>query len=983
MAKIRYSITHNSVVYPLDLNGKFSMEYTTENDKIFYNVELASNLIAGGSKSANKDAYLTIKEIEDGLNRCLPILFLAEVLCDGEWSAVFEGRTSINECVFNEDICTIQLKITPNDTYQCISDNDTEINILSGTTKVQLNWFNSQIYEFLLCPNNCGPPLCNGESVGITDGWREGFRNCTDEVDGTGVSRVIETSLGSITPYSKIQGDYFVYYNDTVGVEAFQIYDYGADFLTTIFSSAQDVRPYAIDGDYVGLYSRETNTVYVYEISTSTLTTVRTGVTNMGNDDMDISGDYLLYQDRALNEVALYQISTATEIIIETANDVEQVFIDGDYCVYYLTSPNPDTLKVYDIVGATLTGVSVSIGITNISLSGIHLFWAEPSGGGTDLNHLQLDVMATTLIVNGTLSNIDSADDSVIWISGQDIFLWQFSIGSSTLSSGLGASRDIISANINCGNVYFHEFASSVTPHFNHHYWYEISSTTLTQMFTASSGLVAVPFGSIAVLQYSIIYTDDSGANELKEYVFGTGVQVINSNVSSGYTTFGNDCLSLRYQDDANNKVYYYRGAIKNTSKMLIAYRETTTAPCVGGVPEAPTGLGWQLYQNNCAFVNESVWVRYPAVGITIVVGDCVTPPSLTSAWYLIGCQVFPTETVGYWYNLGVIDSYTRFRRIDDVIDKMATTICPQIVGIKSDFFQINPDTPSATDIVTGDPIRVNHLLIAQKSDIKRPNSTEPATRGDIKLVELLDYMKSMFQVYWFIDVNNYLRIEHITFFRDTLGLDLTASQYDPYLNGINSYKYDISQLQKSDKFTWMEAGNIDFIGKDILYTESDGTKNLCVGTNEVDNLADRVTTDVPYIRELVELLTVENEIDDDGFVICASLQLTPLEYNVYLDVGKLSGTELANNKLSWANLHHDYWVYERPASKGFLNGAYISFITVKRTKLQDEFKVPFCCDDLLTFDPSKLIKTNFGSGVVVSATYSSETDLITLQLIY
>lgn len=983
MAKLKFSITHNGTTYDIDPNGLLELKFSSEQDEIFYKEEVSSNLLIGGSTDSNKDSYAILKSIEDGDMRCMPVTLKIETLCNKKWNELYVGKFSMNDAVFNDDICQISLKIQPNNTLQCLEDNDRDINILQGTTAVDLNWFNAQIYEFLLCPNDCGPPLCNGETFGFEFGWREAFRNCSTKIAGTGVLREVESTLGSITPYSVVQGDNFVYYNNTTGNEALKIYDYGTDTLTTIFASTSDCRPYDMDGDYVGFYARETDTVYIYKISTQTITTVRTSVTNMGNDDLAISGDYMIYQDRNLNEVALYQISTATEIIIESANDVNQVFIDGNYCAYFKTSPNPDTLKVYNISGSSLAGVSVSNGILDINLTGDHLFWSEPSGGGREINHYQPSALTTTTIVTGTVTDIDSWNDKIVWIEGADIFLWEFGIGTTNLSSGLGLQRQVREAKIDCGNIYFLEFDTRVVAHPNNYYWYDISASTLTLVFSGNVDTVPVPLGSVALLEFSMIFTESAGAVALKEYVYGDTIEIINSNVSSGYTTFGNDCFSVGFQDDSNNEVYYYRGCVPNTSKILIAYRETTTAPCVGGVPSAPVGDGWQLYQNNCAFGNDSVWVRFPSVAITVVAGDCVTPPDLINSWYFIGCETFPTETVGYWYQLGINDTYERFRRLDEVIDKIATTICPNIQGIKSEFFQINPDTPSALDYVTGEPIKVNHLLIAQKSDIKRPASTEPASRGDITFFELMAHLTSMFQVYWFVDSDSYIRIEHITYFRTTLGLDLTTNDYEKYLNGVNSYSYDVANLQRRDVFSWMEAQNIDFVGLNIEFTEVDGTRNLCVGTSDKDHNADQFTTDVQYIRDSIALGTVDNNISDDGFVVCASLQLSPTEYNVYLDVGDLSGNELPNNKLSWANLQNDYWIYERPAKNGFLNGVYTTFETVKRTKLQDEFKIPFCCNDILDFDPSKLVKTNYGNGVIVGATYSAETDLVTLQLIY
>ena len=90
------------------------------------------------------------------------------------------------------------------------------------------------------------------------------------------------------------------------------------------------------------------------------------------------------------------------------------------------------------------------------------------------------------------------------------------------------------------------------------------------------------------------------------------------------------------------------------------------------------------------------------------------------------------------------------------------------MTDVVSDFFEWSPigDTPgyvAGQNYVTGETNQVDHLVILQKSDAIDPTASNPATIGEITLKEMLQFMVETFRVYWIIDDDGNLRLEHIS----------------------------------------------------------------------------------------------------------------------------------------------------------------------------------------------------------------------------
>lgn len=297
----------------------------------------------------------------------------------------------------------------------------------------------------------------------------------------------------------------------------------------------------------------------------------------------------------------------------------------------------------------------------------------------------------------------------------------------------------------------------------------------------------------------------------------------------------------------------------------------------------------------------------------------------------------------------GLIDvTYTRNRWLTDVIDYLASDATVGIIPgctISYDFFTDTPD-----NYVTQHDNHLTLLTIAQKSDIIRPTSSNPATSAMMSWNELMDILWAMFQVKWDYDPGtNTINVEHVSWWTRGAGLDLRTQEMT---RATNKYNYLNEQMPKYEKFAFAEADDANFVGLPIWYDSK--CVNQDPGTN-VQDIAINVTTDLTYI--------IDNQntdvIDDGGFVILCNYE-DGGDYFVEIEPGRHPIEEhiRLNMHLSWCNLHHRYFRYERVLIEGYMNNSLETFWTAKKVIHQQCFAI-ICPDD--AYDSSDEITTELG----------------------
>jgi hypothetical protein len=296
---------------------------------------------------------------------------------------------------------------------------------------------------------------------------------------------------------------------------------------------------------------------------------------------------------------------------------------------------------------------------------------------------------------------------------------------------------------------------------------------------------------------------------------------------------------------------------------------------------------------------------------------------------------------------------------------ELLDALVPSGWSVVSDFYSINPDsTNPANAAYTAAQEDYADLVWYQMTDITNWNATQNATKALTTLKEVYEQLKTMDDIRLFIPSDTVVRIEHISYFSKSNGIDTTVAPHGTYNDGKRQYSYDVGDLPKYEKFVWLGSPVSDYFeGDPIEYTtcldENSGTQ---------DRSTARVCTDIGFINNNVD------RIGTDGFVVVASAEYEGENYII-------QGGGVLNGRMSRTYKHDKFWRHERYQATGKINGASVTFESFRRSKTQEAINAKLNCSQLDSFDPNDFQKTEFGWGEVVEARYSAKNCLLTSTL--
>lgn len=307
--------------------------------------------------------------------------------------------------------------------------------------------------------------------------------------------------------------------------------------------------------------------------------------------------------------------------------------------------------------------------------------------------------------------------------------------------------------------------------------------------------------------------------------------------------------------------------------------------------------------------------------------------------------QILALPRVNTVYDDGAVTTnYTRSILLWDVIEYLAQQVFGAAVTVASTFFT------EATNPATLSSNRYRYLTIAQKSDVKRPTSTNPATNGPMSFNELMEILRALNLRWTYTLSTNTLQIEHISYWNSTAGLDVRSSEL---AIASNKFRFLNEEMPKYETFSWMEAGSEDFIGLPIWYDSN------CVSHDPDNNTSEfslNVTTDIEFIRKCIKA-SEDSRISDDGWVLFAT-ELRGTDYYILTNAGLIdTGTAYFNCDLAWSRLHNNFWKHDRQLITGYMNGTLQTFYSARKVKQQNEFSIVYCSE----FDPGQHITTELG----------------------
>lgn len=382
--------------------------------------------------------------------------------------------------------------------------------------------------------------------------------------------------------------------------------------------------------------------------------------------------------------------------------------------------------------------------------------------------------------------------------------------------------------------------------------------------------------------------------------------------------------------------------------------REVITLPCVGGSPSPPPGDGWTLVDNDCAGTGNATYARPVQVVYNTTLSSFTLGGAKDQIWDIFGD--------------GDVTEFDNGKTLSAILGKLATS-CG--LTVKSDFFNINPPgTAPSNAAYTAAASDLSALVFWQKSDVKRANASDNATIGRISLRGMLETLAAMFQAYARVEGGTDLRIEHISYYDGSNGEDLTSTQPEA-VTGFNDYTYDAETIPSREKFTWMDAvSDEDFRGKDIVYSDP------CANSDAQEVSVSLVTTAV------TDILSTPDSFTDSGFVVGACAVLSGTYYLIHSN-GAISGDTKINGALSWANIHDNYYRWDRLLPSGTLNGGGVTFESSKRTRRQQTVLMVLSAADYFALDTTEKIKTGLGWGEIGKGTYSAGTCRYNIDLLH
>lgn len=408
-------------------------------------------------------------------------------------------------------------------------------------------------------------------------------------------------------------------------------------------------------------------------------------------------------------------------------------------------------------------------------------------------------------------------------------------------------------------------------------------------------------------------------------------------------------------------------------SGYCIYARYVVRTQCVGGIPQEPPPAfsAWTLLSNDCAIDGTSTWWREAkpteillSFTLTSCTGLLCTPPvcSLLS----LDAGVFPTTSPIGQERVCAQPLPTQFnipntRKFTEVLELLVSTACP-LYTLSSELLtnEINP--------VTGEPRNpLTDLYIAAKSDVVNPTASSWATIGKLSLRDILADSTTLLNAAWTVDsATSQLVFEHITgILSNVIGVNLLTLDGGVWAAGKNAITYDKDQTPRQESFKYAApAQGIDFVGFPITYDQS------CAGSMDLPRQTAKLET------ELTRIFQNPNE-GLEGFVLI--LLESILQADNKAANGYLTNLFVPNAPLSWANLHNDYFKYDRFLFSGNMNNSPTSFLSTKPIARQENVVFPMCC--LNDFDPLKLIKTGIGDGRVETAIYDINSEKITVTL--
>lgn len=295
-------------------------------------------------------------------------------------------------------------------------------------------------------------------------------------------------------------------------------------------------------------------------------------------------------------------------------------------------------------------------------------------------------------------------------------------------------------------------------------------------------------------------------------------------------------------------------------------------------------------------------------------------------------------------------------------------------------------------------------VYISQITNLLKTNYSQAAQKAEISLKELLDELAILFKCYWFIDSQNRLRIEHISYFLQggtydeaarVIGADLTTSQdkfnLKQFAYDQQKISFDSSSFASSYKFMWPSMAFEQFNIEKLAFYDSYLT----------DSEAKEITSNI-FASDISAMTLQPEKFSNDGFalLLCSTLAIGGPRLPIKtFKVKKQSNVEnleylvtTLNGLASWNNLIY-FHMWSMPGSRinpqGLIGRCSNNDTTIVDYPTEVKSVERIVKQENVVFIPTgdiatnSLIKTNIGEGSIEKLSTDIDTNLTTATLKY
>ena len=238
-----------------------------------------------------------------------------------------------------------------------------------------------------------------------------------------------------------------------------------------------------------------------------------------------------------------------------------------------------------------------------------------------------------------------------------------------------------------------------------------------------------------------------------------------------------------------------------------------------------------------------------------------------------------------------------------------------------------------------------------------------------LSLNEIMKQLKECLQIDWFIDADGKFRVEHEKYFVKQVD-DSTPIVLDAQ-DEVDAQEmvYNKTGIASVEQFSWAQAANQDFIGRDIVYNNFETTNQ------SVEHAVNYITTDITYVIENID------DASSNGLALYNCGILTGITgddmYEIQITTGALTSAAISNAAFSWANLHEKYWRWSRMSENATIN----SVATAMNSSIRFLEQADVRFYHATAIDPYTMITAELTGGAPIEISRSLETDFVSVIL--